>query len=762
WSRLNLKDKRYNNNNNDNNNNDASATSPKDLVQDFMMWNPLSDDNTSKFETFLEQRIKHSFKDGLAPREHQWKTIRSVIKDLVYPKHQSSFNGKRYNYLIQHAAGSGKSITIATLVYFLYKLEVNNKLKFDTIVVMNDRSQLDAQLGDVIIKFLEANGIKSCSRPKSSKQLQYEISHGKNRIVITTMQKFSQLLPTLSKQQQGHSGTPQDALFETFSFKTNSVAIISDEAHRSHGKSTTERLHEFLVGNVKQTSQITYFSFTCTPTPQCLEMFGVSSGGRDKKPFYTYSMEDALKDNLILDVIENFNTLSVNEGKQLLQQQQQSRKLMDEYYQQDSWDNDGDEIIQDKKSIQEKSVYILNHFIKLKKQYDTCSFKSRGMVVCSGRKDLIVYKKTIDALVAQLPMSEQFDTIAAFSPFIYEGKQILESDANVNGKYAHYGSDKHRGIVKAIQDDKIHNRIRLLIVADKLQTGFDEPSLAMMYIDKKMSGANVVQTLSRLSRTTKEKHNTSIVDFVNDEKDVRQIFSVYSGSTTLNDLQGEAYLHQRIQSAANNIKEMFSKERNVKTFAKSILFHKSNNTGTSKQYNDVEYDIQDFLDIYPKLKSSVMVDFASPIPLATVQSIKKELDNLRQQQMDSIKNSNNTNYNIKVRMDTLTDLEAKSSLEHSHSNVDYDADFAATLWADKKSYQSPEKTRESTIQRLKQTSVCIKRLTFKVHHILTHNNVLETTHNSIVITNCVQCTSFPSHCLQQVWYSNSSLWRYSC
>ncbi|EGG17302.1 helicase domain-containing protein [Cavenderia fasciculata] len=659
--------------------------------QDDITWDPWETGSSNNLDKFLETRIKKSFanKNNLAPRDHQWKTIRDVVKDLAYPKHIDSFQGKRYNYLIQHAAGSGKSITIATLVYCLYKLEINNKLKFDTIVIMNDRSQLDAQLGDVIVKFLEANGVTNYCRPKSSKQLQSEISYGKRRIVITTMQKFAQLLPN----KNGNAD---------FSFKTNSVAIISDEAHRSHGKSTTEKLHEFLVGKTRQTSQITYFSFTCTPTPQCLEMFGVSSNGRDKKPFYTYSMEDALKDKLILDVIENFNSFQIKSDYGL------SHLYDGKYWDEDYYDDDDDSTFtmqdvpqqtDDKRSIQEKCIYILNHFIETKKKYDTGLLKARGMIVCSGRKNLLDYKKIIDEIVSKLPPTEQFDTIAAFSPFVIDGKTILESDSSVNGKYASYGSDKHRGIVKALQDDK-HSRIRLLIVADKLQTGFDEPSLCMMYVDKKISGANVVQTLSRLSRISKDKKTTSIIDFVNNEKEVRQIFKIYQNTTTLRSLTGDSELVSKLYSTASTLKRAYAKERNMTVFARSMLYHQKQG---DTEYNELEYDLEEFIDCYEQLLQlgTDVKKLQLPIEYDILKTLQKTIHTLKDQNLKKEREKAVKKLVIKIRMDYLTDKESNSSLESS-SSVDYDAEFAAQLWAGKKKEESPEEKKEKEVARLKE------------------------------------------------------------
>eukprot|EP01132_Coremiostelium_polycephalum_P010262 gene10262-12586_t len=632
-------DEDENNNNNNNNNNNL----PK--LEETFKWDPISQENSELFNKFLENRVKGSFKDSLKPRDHQWKTIVSIIKDLVHPQHNKSFqNGKRYNYLIQHAAGSGKSLTIACLI--------NGKLKFDTIVIMNDRSQLDAQLGDVIIKFLESNGVTNYCRPKSSKQLQREISLGRNRIVITTMQKFAQLLP---------SSTGSD-----FSFKSNSVAIISDEAHRSHGKSTTEKLHEFLSGNTRQTNQLTYFSFTCTPTVQCLEMFGVFTKGTNKIPFYTYSMDDAQKDNLVLDVISNFISFKIKGDPY------SNITDIDEEY-----DMEDDEVIQDQILIKEKAIYILNHFIDTKSKHDNGGFKSRGMVVCSGRKNLIIYKRIIDALIQQLPPSEQFDTIAAFSPFQIDGRNIVESDSAINGKYAHYGTDKNRGIIKSLVDDK-HCKIRLLIVADKLQTGFDEPTLSIMYVDKKIKGANAVQTLSRLSRTCKDKNQTMIIDFINNEQDIKAVFNQYKFTTSLRDLAEITILSSKFISISRNIKEALSKERNITTFCKSILYHENNQ---SPKYESICNDIEEYVDIFPRITQEYLSQ--SAITPNSVFTIKKTLDSLRRQHEQHVQSQllkSNRGEFYKIRIDYFTDKESQAFIDNQN-NIDYDADFATSLWA---------------------------------------------------------------------------------
>ncbi|KAF2072170.1 hypothetical protein CYY_006513 [Polysphondylium violaceum] len=678
-------------------------------------WYPYNDKSNQELDRFLENRVKKSFKLPLLPRQHQWKTIVNVLKDVIHPQHIKSFKSEnRYNYLIQHAAGSGKSLTIASLVYFLYKLEINNKFKFDTIVIMNDRSQLDAQLGDVVVKFLQSNGITNFCRPKSSKQLQNEISLGRNRIVITTMQKFSQLLPS-------SSSAAADKDSEGFSFKYNSVAIISDEAHRSHGKSTTERLHEFLSGNTKQSNQITYFSFTCTPTIQCLEMFGISCGGTNKIPFYTYSMDEALKDNLILDVTKQFQSFKITQKQtqqlQLLHQQMQYQDVDNDYYDPYEYDghyhnnhhgNSGDEInrnrllddldyyyddddtVQDQKQIKAKSIFIINHLLESLKTHDSGSFKSRAMLVCSGRKNLLVFKKTIDTIISQLPISQQFDTVAAFSPFVCEGKNIVESDVSVNGKYAHYGTtDKNRGVIRAINDDKSF-KIRLLIVADKLQTGFDEPSLSIMYVDKKIKGANAVQTLCRLSRISPDKNFTNVIDFVNSEKDIKSIFDLYKNSTSLADLQDNAYLTSRFTIASKTISDALLEHRSIESFCRSIMYYESIR---SDKYIQMDGFFDEYLDIYLKSKQRKDLNIKDTYGLTykRVLKMKEELDKLKNEKLMLLKKSSTLNF--KIKLDYFTDDESKSTLEYSQSNVDYDADFALSMWANKKNDNPPKKDK---------------------------------------------------------------------
>ncbi|KYQ90843.1 helicase superfamily 1 and 2 domain-containing protein [Tieghemostelium lacteum] len=743
-------------NNNNRNTKSISTTGTSILVkdekeekvnfQDEILWNRNSVD-TDALDEFLKRRIFDSFKNyHLKPREHQWKTIVQLLKDVIKPQHNKSFRSEnRYNYLIQHAAGSGKSLTIAMLVYFLYKIQVNNKFKFDTIVIMNDRTQLDAQLGDIIIKYLVSNGVTNFCRPKSSKQLQHEITLGKTRIIITTMQKFAQLLPSQSSTNRGSKND------EEFAFKYNNVAIITDEAHRSHGKSTTEKLHNFLLGNTKQPGLITYFSFTCTPTTQCLEMFGINQNG-NKTPFNTYSMEEALKDKLILDVTSN---IIYPYGQQQQQLQSRSGLLLDSdilsqddylsqsildeeyYYYDDDEDvkrsygsgaiatsgykhNRLDDDIQDQESIKEKSRFIIRHFIEHKRIMDKGSFRSRAMVICNGRKNLLTFKKEIDAMIAQLPVQEQFDTIAAFSQFAIDGKTITESDGNVNGKYAHYGTDKNRGITKALLDDK-YSKIRLILVADKLQTGFDEPSLCLMYVDKKIKGANAVQTLSRLSRIAQEKTTTLIIDFVNNQSEIKKIFQLYRHSTTLRDLQDSSHLTGALATAARDIKEFLSKERNLVTLCRSVVYHESK--GNIEKYKSIDFCVESFLDIYHRLLKRGG-ESIPPLALGfeTINTIKETLDQLR---LDKARELQKTLDNVKIKIDYFTDEEAKRTEALSEYNVDYDADFAAKLWASEDRFTSSSSSSSSSPKST------VAELTKKLETIQKANNFQSQTQSNI-------------------------------
>eukprot|EP01105_Mastigella_eilhardi_P020638 TRINITY_DN492_c0_g1_i2.p1 TRINITY_DN492_c0_g1~~TRINITY_DN492_c0_g1_i2.p1 ORF type:complete len:1075 (-),score=293.32 TRINITY_DN492_c0_g1_i2:973-4197(-) len=418
---------------------------------------------------------------------------------------------------------------------------------FDLIIIINDRLHLDVQLGDSAVKFLTSNSITEYVRPTTSKKLEdalreasaAAVLNGKRttrkvhpHVIITTLQKFCHVRAgDVLRDQRG----------------VRMVALIGDEAHRSHGSSSTRHLHELLTGVSQQAlEKIAYFSFTSTPNAKTLEMFGqpCPTSRNLLVPFHVYSFKSALSDGTIVDVLKNYTSVSSfaqlraeskdtaiegDAAQQIKQGKKAAMALVKE-----TW---GHEVI-----IRKKSKFIIDHFVGVATRLDTPEFRVLGMLVTKSRKHVLFYLQALREFVAALPKEKQFGIIGAFSPFDYEKKSYNESDTGVNGEYARYCSVRY-GIVEALKQTSLN--IRLIVVADKLQTGFDEPRLAAMYVDKQLHKSNAVQTLGRLDRSAKGKTEVFVVDFVNKPSEIYNAFSIYWGETALK------YCKQRQQLEAH-------------------------------------------------------------------------------------------------------------------------------------------------------------------------------------------------------------------
>ncbi|KAF2069682.1 hypothetical protein CYY_009004 [Polysphondylium violaceum] len=560
------------------------------------------------------------------------------------------------NYLIQHAAGSGKSLSIASLVYNLYRLLEDNRLKYDLILVLNDRRHLDTQLGSIISQYLRDNDLTSFCHPSTVAVLEKILNKAKTRVIITTMQKLSSLI-----DKEGNK-------FDLISSKYKSIALISDEAHRSHGKSMSRNIHSILTGETRQLGNITYFCFTCTPTPKCLEMFGDTRGNL-RVPFHTYSLEKALQDKIVMNVIENYTTVAIltkitnqdkNNDKLLLQEKKASYHLLKNAQ-------------NDKKIIQEKSSYIIKHFIKLREMINTDSFKCRAMLVTSNRKQILLYKTILESIVKTLPKEQRFDIVASFSPFILRKKVKMESDIKINGKYAKYCL-KRNGISEIIRSDRDH-KMQLIIVAEKLQTGFDEPSLSIMYVDKPLKGANAVQTIGRLSRVSQDKKACYVVDFINTRRDISDAFGSYWRETCLKGVTRKTVLElklSRILTKLSNIEPLYTGK-----LQESIDYILADDEKRKKErkYGSITDDITHFVDLCNQL----FWDNNPPMNARFLEAVKFSVCQKRiNSQMTSIRG-------------LLMNIENKSSILGSSTLSISPNTENSTLTNSKKSYKSSGK-----------------------------------------------------------------------
>lgn len=455
------------------------------------------------------------------PRYHQWDAVSSLLADTVS-------KGPGQKYLVQHSAGSGKSNSIAWLAHQLSALHRadGNKL-MDSVIVITDRTVLDSQLQDTIYQFEHAEGVvcrvnRDESDGSKSEQLA-EALKGATPIIIVTIQTFPFVL---------------QAIQESKGLKDRTFAVIADEAHSSQTGATARKLREVLMAEelgeddelsaedvLRATlaarggsSNISYYAFTATPKGKTLELFGrcpdpAQPVSEENKPeaFHVYSMRQAIEEGFILDVLQNYTNYSTA-------------------YQLAHANPDEDRDVDRKKAASElaKWVRLHPHNIAQKVEVITEHFRSRvahllngeakAMLVTGSRKEAVRYKLAMDKYVSENGYGN-INAMVAFSGEVNDSEFGPEPFTERNMNPNLNGRD-----MRAAFDTPDY---QVMIVANKFQTGFDQPKLVAMYVDKKLAGVDCVQTLSRLNRTYPGKTTTFVLDFVNDPEEVLAEFKVY-------------------------------------------------------------------------------------------------------------------------------------------------------------------------------------------------------------------------------------------
>ncbi len=447
------------------------------------------------------------------PRYHQLDVVRKLLA-------HAGQHGAGNRYLIQHSAGSGKSNSIAWLAHQLIGLKKDDKDVFDSIIVITDRRVLDKQIRDTIKQFAQVSS--TVGHAENSGDLRKFIEGGK-KIIISTVQKFPFILDEIGTDHCGRK-----------------FAIIIDEAHSSQGGNTAAAMNEALADPEdtvndalekrmqarKMLSNASYFAFTATPKNKTLELFGepYQEGGQVKhRPFHSYTMKQAIQEGFILDVLSYYTP--VNSYYKLIKTVEEdpefdtkrAKKKLRKYVESHDY------------AIQLKAEIMVDHFheqvIALKK----IDRQARAMVVTSGIERAIQYYHAISKYLVERKSSYQ--AIVAFSgEHEYGGVKVTE--ASLNG----FPSSK-------IEDKIKEDPYRFLICADKFQTGYDEPLLHTMYVDKVLTGIKAVQTLSRLNRAHPQKHDVFVLDFMNDTDTIQAAFSDYYRTTILSDETDPNKLH---------------------------------------------------------------------------------------------------------------------------------------------------------------------------------------------------------------------------
>ena len=453
------------------------------------------------------------------PRYHQLDLVRSLLDDV-------KGHGAGRRYLIQHSAGSGKSYSITWLAHQLVRLEKDGQPIFDSIIVITDRVNLDRQIRDTIKKYAQVRS--TMTHAEHSGDLRKAIESGK-KIIISTVQKFPFILDDIGNEHRGRQ-----------------FAIIIDEAHSSQGGristaisqvlSETENVDEEmtvedqinrLIESRKLLSNASYFAFTATPKNKTLELFGKPHPLPDNtvqhRPFHTYSMKQAIQEGFILDVLAHYTPVK--------SYYKLAKKIED--------DPEFDAKKANKKlwsyveghdhAIRLKAEIMVDHFLDQVVSKYKIGGEARAMVVTSGVALAIQYFHCIRDYLKQ--RKSAFQAIVAFSGEPeYFGTKVSETSLN---------GFPSRDIAAKLRE-KLY---RILVCADKFQTGYDEPLLHTMYVDKNLSGIKAVQTLSRLNRAHPQKHDVFVLDFQNDTEIIQFAFADYYRTTILADKTDPDKLH---------------------------------------------------------------------------------------------------------------------------------------------------------------------------------------------------------------------------
>ena len=449
------------------------------------------------------------------PRYHQLDVVRKLLADVAQVG-----AGKRY--LIQHSAGSGKSNSIAWLAHQLIGLRKDNKQIFDSIIVITDRRILDHQIHETIKGFMQVGA--TVGHAEDSGDLRKFIEGGK-KIIISTVQKFPFILDEIGDEHRGRN-----------------FGIIIDEAHSSQSGKTAGAMSEALADPEdtvndalekrmkarKMLTNASYFAFTATPKNKTLEMFGEplppdAEGKVKHRPFHSYTMKQAIQEGFILDVLKSYTP--INSYYKLVKKVEsdpefdtkRAKKKLRKYV--ESHDH----------AIRLKTEIMVDHFHEQVSGLNKIGGKARAMVVTSGIERAIQYFHAFREYLKE--RKSPYHAIVAFSgEHEYVGAKV--SEASLNG----FPSNN---IADMIQEDPY----RFLICADKFQTGYDEPLLHTMYVDKQLSNIKAVQTLSRLNRAHPQKHDVFVLDFMNDTETITQAFSDYYRTTVLSEETDPNKLH---------------------------------------------------------------------------------------------------------------------------------------------------------------------------------------------------------------------------
>jgi len=505
------------------------------------------------------------------PRFHQLDCVNCLLSN---PKPGT-------NYLVQHSAGSGKTKTLSWLAHNLInKYDENNKRVYDMVIVISDRTVIDDQLQEQV-KAIESTDDVVEVIDVNSKQLAEALMSSSN-IVVSTLHKFSYIFK------------------EVGNLRNRNYAIIVDEAHSSQTGAHSSNLRYLLsdaeldeldlldpedyiekkLGDAMKkrshTPNLSFFAFTATPKAKTLELFGKKLESGKYEAHHLYTMEQAIEEGFILDVLKHYinyptyfrlmkNTLDDPEYDEAA-----AKKLLRK------------EVEKDDISIERKTSVILNHFLRSTQQ--KIKGHAKAMVVASGREEAVKYKLELDKQIKSMDIDLDIETLCAFT-----------GSVNVNGE--DYTEDKLNKIGNKSIKETFHkeDKYKILVVANKFQTGFDESLLHTMYVDKKLNGVAAVQTLSRLNRMHDDKDDTMVIDFVNNSDIIKRAFEPYYRGTVLS--EGTDY-HKLYELMGNIFHYRVFDEDDVDEFIKAY----ENNASQQQLHNLLHKPITKYKELSTEYK----------------------------------------------------------------------------------------------------------------------------------------------------------------
>lgn len=505
------------------------------------------------------------------PRYHQWDVVNQIVETT-----RSEGAGKRY--LIQHSAGSGKSNSIAWAAHQLAQLyDADGNKLFSSVIVVTDRTVLDSQLQDTIYQFEHAQGVvrpisRDIGNQSKSEQLAEALAE-QTRIIIVTIQTFPALFDALEKYPKLASGR---------------YAVIADEAHSSQTGSSASKLKAILGGELpegeelsaeellgaavasrKPSEQISYYAFTATPKAKTLELFGrepdpTQPRSETNKPeaFHLYSMRQAIEEGFILDVLRRYTTYAVawklahGSGEDDVVDSKKARTTLAKWVRLHPY------------NISQKVEVIVEHFRENVRHL--LDGQAKAMVVTSSRQEAVRYQLAMQQYIKDKGYQD-VHPLVAFSGSL-PPDDVIPDEVTETSKLLNPGLNG-RDHAKAFDTDEYN----VMLVANKFQTGFDQPKLCAMYVDKKLQGVECVQTLSRLNRLFPGKE-TFILDFVNDTQDVLDSFLPYYNKAELTGVS-DAQVVYDLQDALD--KEQVYQWNEVEAFALAFFDPKADSSKLS-------------------------------------------------------------------------------------------------------------------------------------------------------------------------------------